>query len=65
MAAVPSDSDLARAVRCALSELNNALRQAHDAGLHVEIGYGGHYTVARRDPLRIYSATVERREVIS
>ena len=60
-----TDRDLAKNIHAAVRELNATLCRAYDAGLHVEIDYIGRQNIGRAGSLRIYRATIERREVIS
>lgn len=60
-----TDLQLAQNVRDAVTALNTALRAAHDAGLHVDLDYANHQTVDMREPVRIYHASIERRQRIS
>lgn len=60
-----TEKDAARRVQTAILELNNALIAAADLKLHVEIESVDVRSMERFVPLRIFKATIERREIVS
>lgn len=58
------DKAVATRVHDAVRGLNEALREAYEAGLHVELDCIAMQQISERTPRRGYSATVERREVV-
>lgn len=60
-----ADREIVRRVSAAISALNEQLAAAAKVGLYVEIDYITHEYIGEHYGSRLYSARIERRELLS